>query len=105
MADIMPQTKHQMDEVIGHVKQEMATIRTGRANASLVDSLPVQYYGSTMPLKQVASITVPDPTSLVITPWDRQAIGDVELAIRNSDLGLSPVNEGAQIRLVLPPLT
>jgi ribosome recycling factor len=105
MTDIMTLTKQHMDEVVEHVKQEMAGIRTGRANASLVDTILVQYYGSTMPLKQMASITVPEPTTIVIMPWDRQSIGDIEQAIRNSDLGLSPVNEGSQIRLVLPPLT
>lgn len=105
MADTMTRMKQQMDEVLQHVKDELATIRTGRANASLVDTIMVSYYGSTVPLKQMASVTVPDPTSIVITPWDRQSLGDVEQAVRASDLGLSPVNEGTQIRLVLPPLT
>ncbi len=105
MADATPNMKQQMQEVLDHVKQEMSGIRTGRANASLVDAIPVLYYGTTTPLKQMASITVPEPTVIVITPWDRQSVGDIELAIRNTELGLSPVNEGSQIRLVLPALT
>lgn len=105
MADITGTMKSQMDEVIAHVKDEFASIRTGRASASLVDTLMVQYYGSTTPLKNMASVMVPDATSIVIQPWDRQALGDIEQAIRTSDLGLSPVNEGTQLRLVLPPLT
>lgn len=97
--------KKQMEEVISHVTQEFSTIRTGRAQASLVDGLMVNYYGSTQPLKNMASITVPEPTMIVIQPWDSQAIGDIEQALRASDLGLSPVNEGTQLRLVLPSLT
>lgn len=97
--------KEKMNDVLEHVKQEFSTIRTGRANAALVDTLMVSYYGSTMPLKQMASILVPEPTVILIQPWDKQAIGDIEQSIRVSELGLSPVNEGTQIRLVLPPLT
>ncbi len=103
--DMLTTMKQQMQEATDHVKQDFSSVRTGRASATLVDTIPVHYYGSTVPLKQMASVTVPDPTSIVIQPWDRQAIGDVEQAIRNSDLGLSPVNEGLQLRIVLPPLT
>ena len=103
--DIMSSLKQRMHEVLEHVQADFATIRTGRASASLVDTLPVQYYGQTTPLKQMASITVPEATVLLITPWDRQAIGDIEQAIRASDLGLTPTNEGTQLRLVLPALT
>jgi ribosome recycling factor len=105
MADATNRMKQEMEEVLEHVKQEVASIRTGRASASLVESIPVQYYGTTTPIKQMASISVPEPTVIVIMPWDKQSVGDIELAIRNSDLGLSPNNEGSQIRLVLPPLT
>lgn len=103
--DFMQTLKTRMQEVLTHVKDDFATIRTGRANASLVDTLPVQYYGNTTPLKQMASISVPEATVILIQPWDKQAVGDIEQAIRNSSLGLSPINEGMQIRLVLPPLT
>ncbi len=105
MNDLLSTLKTQMQDVIDHVKHEFTTIRTGRAQASLVDTIMVNYYGNTMPLKQMASISVPDSTTIVITPWDKQAMGDVEQAIRASDLGLSPVNEGNQLRLVLPALT
>jgi ribosome recycling factor len=105
MTDIMSDTKKNMDSVVAHLKEELVAIRTGRANAALVDTLIVSYYGSTVPLKQMASVTVPDAASIVIQPWDKQSLGDIELAIRNSSLGLNPVNEGNQIRLVLPPLT
>jgi ribosome recycling factor len=103
--DIAQSMKQKMNEIMEHIKTDLSSIRTGRASAALVDSLSVQYYGSTMPLKQMASISVPEPTVILIQPWDKQAIGDVEQAIRNSNLGLSPINEGSQIRLVLPPLT
>ncbi len=105
MADILSSLKTNMQEVVEHLKSEFGNIRTGRAQASLVDTIMVSYYGSTTPLKQMASISVPDSTTIVVQPWDRQAMGDVEQALRTSDLGLSPVNEGTQIRLVLPPLT
>lgn len=94
-----------MDDVVGRLKEELGTIQTGRANAALVEGIVVQYYGNATPLKQMASIFIPEATVIVVQPWDRQAIGDVEQAIRTSDLGLSPVNEGTQIRIVLPPLT
>jgi ribosome recycling factor len=103
--DLMTQMKQNMQDVMEHIKTEFSSVRTGRANASLVDTLPVQYYGTTTPLKQMASITVPEPTVILIQPWDKQSIGDIEQALRISNLGLSPINEGSQIRLVLPPLT
>jgi ribosome recycling factor len=103
--DIAQAMKQKMNEVLEHIKDDLSSIRTGRASAALVDSLPVQYYGSNTPLKQMASISVPEPTVILIQPWDKQAIGDIEQAIRTSNLGLSPINEGSQIRLVLPPLT
>lgn len=104
MTDISTSLKQEMNQAIDRLKEEMASIRTGRANASLVDTLMVPYYGNVTPLKQMASVTVPDATSIVIQPWDKQAVGDIEQAIRTSPLGLNPVNEGNQIRLVLPAL-
>lgn len=103
--DIIGDLKKNMDQVLVHLKDEFSTIRTGRASASLVDGLMVAYYGSMVPVKQMASVNVPDATTLVIQPWDKQSIGDIEQAIRISSLGLNPVNEGTQIRLVLPALT
>lgn len=103
--DIMTKVKQDMQEVLDHVKLELSGVRTGRAQASLVDLLLVSYYGSTVPLKQLASITIPEPTVILIQPWDRQSIGDIEQAIRASEIGIPPLNEGTQIRLVLPALT
>lgn len=105
MAEITTKLKSEMERIISLVREEVAGLRTGRATATLVDSLPIPYYGSIVPLKQLASITVPEPTVILIQPWDKQATGDIEQAIRTSPLGLSPLNEGGQIRLVLPPLT
>jgi ribosome recycling factor len=87
------------------LKSELATIRTGRANAALFDHVRVSYYGSEVPLSQVGSISVPEPRMLVISPWDKSILGDVEKAILKSDLGLTPSNDGEVVRIVLPELT
>jgi len=94
-----------MDEAINRFEDELKTINTGRASSLLVEGLSVTYYGSTTPLKQVASITTPDARQIVISPWDKNALGDIESAIRASDIGLSPTNDGSSIRLNLPPMT
>lgn len=86
-------------------QEELQTLRVGRANPSLIEGITVSYYGTNTPIKQVASIAVPDASSILITPWDKNALSDVELAVRNSDLGLSPINDGKSVRLVFPPLT
>ncbi len=87
------------------LERELASIRTGRAAPSLVEDLSVEYYGTPTPLKQIASISVPDPRMLMIQPWDRAAIPHIERAILKSDLGLSPVADGAALRLPIPTLT
>ena len=84
---------------------ELTNIRTGRANSSLVEDINVAYYGTNSPLKQLASITIPEPTMILVAPWDKQSLGDIENAIRNSELGLSVVNDGNAVRISLPPLT
>lgn len=86
-------------------RQEFASIRTGRASSALLDRLVVEVYGQEMPLKQVASITCPDPRSIVIQPFDKSATGNVRKAIEKSDLGLTPNVDGTVIRLIIPPLT
>lgn len=88
-----------------HLRDELKKIRTGRANASLVEDIRVSYYGSTMSLKEVATINTPESSLIQIKPFDRNAIGDIESAIRNSDIGLNPINDGNFVRLNLPPLT
>ncbi len=102
---IQAEAKKRMKSSIETLKKEMATIRTGRANASILDSVEVEYYGSTMPLNQIGSVTVPESSTLVITPYDKSAIKAIETAILKSDLGLNPANDGNVIRLPIPPLT
>ncbi len=94
-----------MKAAIAVLESDLSRIRTGRAHAGITDNIMVSYYGSNTPLREVASITVPEPTSIAIKPWDRNLLSPIETAIRNSDLGLSPVNDGVQIRLNLPPMT
>lgn len=104
-SQIIRQTKTKFDQVIEKLKEDFGSIRTGRASGSLVENIPVTYYGSTTVLKQMATIATPDSTQITIQPWDRNALGDIETAIRNSDLNLSPVNDGQLVRISLPPMT
>ena len=101
----MDEAKKRMSEVLEKFDDELTKIRTGRANPGILDGLMVASYGSKMPLKQVASVTVPDPTQILITPWDKGLLGAIEQAVRESDLGINPVNDGAGVRLVLPALS
>jgi len=94
-----------MEKTIAALKSELATIRTGRANAALLDHVRVSYYGSEVPVAQVGNISVPEPRMLVISPWERSILGDIEKAILKSDLGLNPTSDGEVIRIVLPELT
>lgn len=94
-----------MKGAVQNLEESLATIRTGRANPSLVEKLAVEYYGSPVPLMQLASISVPEPRSLLIRPFDGSTIKTIERAIIASDLGLTPNNDGKVIRLNLPPLT
>lgn len=86
-------------------KQSLTKLRTGRASLAVVDGVNVDYYGSSTPLSQVASLTVPDPTTIAIAPWEPGILGDIEKAILKSNLGLTPNNDGKVIRLNIPPLT
>ncbi|MDQ6992098.1 MAG: ribosome recycling factor [Mariprofundus sp.] len=94
-----------MKKTIAALRTELATIRTGRANAALLDHISVSYYGSEVPFSQVGNISVPEPRILMITPWDKTVIGDIEKAILKSDLGLNPSSDGEVVRIVLPELT
>ncbi|MHB8221041.1 MAG: ribosome recycling factor [Acidimicrobiales bacterium] len=94
-----------MVKAIDHVRAEFATVRTGRAAPALVEHLVVEYYGTPTPLRQLASLSVPDAMLLVITPYDKSALGAIEKAIQGSDLGINPTNDGTVIRLAFPPLT
>jgi ribosome recycling factor len=94
-----------MAKAVAHARQEFAGVRSGRANSGLVEKLPVEYYGATVPMQQMASFSVPEARLLVISPFDKGSIGAVEKAIREANLGLNPSNDGAAIRLAFPPLT
>ncbi len=103
--EVMKKIEPKMQSAIESFSIELQNVRTGRANSSLVEDISVAYYGTNTPLKQLASITVPEPTMILVAPWDKQSLGDIENAIRSSELGLSVVNDGNAIRISLPPLT
>ena len=102
---ILQTTKEKMVKTESALQRELGTIRAGRANAGLLDRINVVYYGAPTPLKQLAQISVPEPRVLMITPFDKSSITDIEKAIMQSDLGISPANDGNVIRLVIPQLT
>ncbi|MBM2820961.1 MAG: frr, ribosome recycling factor, ribosome recycling factor [Candidatus Berkelbacteria bacterium] len=102
---ILNQIKPKMQEVIDKLSESFRNLRTGKANSALVENIFVTYYGTKVPLKQMAQISIPDASSVVIQPWDANSLGDVELAIRNSEIGLNPSSDGRVIRLSLPPMT
>jgi ribosome recycling factor len=97
--------KTRMEKAIGDLQHEMASIRTGRASLGILDHIRVDYYGTPTPLNQVANLHVPEPSLITVQPWDVSQIGPIEKAIRISDLGLNPSNDGKVIRLPIPPLT
>jgi len=94
-----------MKKTISVLKEDLTRIRTGRANASLLDHIRVPYYGSDMPINQVANLSVPEPRTIVIAPWEKPMLGTIEKALLASDLGITPSNDGVIIRLTLPELT
>jgi ribosome recycling factor len=97
--------KDTMEKALKHLSIELTKIRAGKASPQMLDGIQVEYYGVTTPLNQVASVTTPDARTLVVKPFERKLIGEVEKAIRNSNVGLAPNNDGEQIRLSVPPLT
>lgn len=103
--DILDEAELKMEGAVDHTKLEFAKIRTGRANPTLLTDLRVQYYGAATPLQQIAGVTAPEPRVLLVNPYDRGALGDIEKAIIASDLGLNPSNDGTVIRVVFPELT
>ena len=103
--DLLKDTEERMDKAVDALRDNLMTIRTGRASPSLVERLPVEYYGTPTPLNQLATISVPEPRLLAIRPWDPTALADVERAILKSELGLTPSNDGKIIRLTIPRLT
>lgn len=102
---VLEEANEKMGKAVGHARTEFSTVRTSRASPALIEKLPVEYYGSTVPLQQLASFKVPEPRLLTVHPHDKGSLSAVEKAIRNSDLGLNPSNDGTVIRLAFPPLT
>jgi len=103
--DVENNAKARMDKALTDLQHEMASIRTGRASVSIFDNIKVDYYGTPTPLNQLANLHVPEPTLITIQPWDVSQIQSIEKAIRNSDLGLNPANDGKIVRVPIPPLT
>jgi ribosome recycling factor len=97
--------KKRMDQVIEHLRQELAGVRTGRATVNILDPVQVEAYGSRMPLNQVATLSIPDPMTIVAQPFDPSVLGAIEKAIRASDLGLNPLSDGKIVRIPIPALT
>jgi len=101
----MKDAEHKMDQAVAHLKDDLAGIRTGRATPAVLSRVTVEYYGTQVPLNQLAGVTVPEPRLLQVQPFDKTAISSIEKAIQSSDLGITPNNDGNVIRLAFPPLT
>ncbi len=105
MKDVLIEAEEHMQASVDHLLTEFATMRTGRASVHLLDSVRVDYYGTETPLNQLATISTPEPSLLVIAPFDPTSIAEIEKAIHRSDLGLNPTSDGRLVRLPIPPLT
>ena len=103
--EVIADTRSRMEKAMESLQRELTAVRTGRASPSLVERVQVEQYGTEMPLNQLANIAVPEARMITITPWDKSAIGAIEKAIRKSELGLNPSNDGSMIRIAIPPLT
>jgi ribosome recycling factor len=103
--DAMAQAKVRMEKAVEDFRKDLSGVRTGRANVALLDHVKVDYHGTPMPINQLGTMTVPDPTLIVISPWDPTAVPMIDKAIRSSDLGLNPTNDGKMLRVPIPPLT
>jgi ribosome recycling factor len=102
---LLNDAKSQMSKAIEHLEAELGKVRAGRANPAMLDAVKVDYYGSLMPLSQVANISTPDPRSLVVQPWEKSMVNPIEKAIQAANLGFNPQNDGTLVRIVVPPLT
>src|SRR5438067_12720277 len=103
--DVIKETRPRMEAAIDDFKRKLATVRTGRASASLLDTVMIDHYGTLTPLNQMASVHAPEPQMLTVQPWDPTQLGSVEKAIRSADLGLNPSNDGKVVRIPIPPMT
>ena len=105
MADIKKSIEEKIAKTEQFLKEELNTVRAGRANPALLDKVMVEYYGTPTPLKSLANVTTPDPRTLMISPFDAKSIGDIEKAINVANIGINPTNDGKCVRLVIPPVT
>jgi ribosome recycling factor len=103
--EALAQAKTRMEKAVEDFRKDLAAIRTGRANVGLLDSIRVDYHGTQMPINQLGTLNVPDPSTIVISPWDPSVVPLIDKAIRTSDLGLNPANDGKVVRVPIPPLT
>lgn len=103
--EILRQTRERMEGRVESFRRELATIRAGRASPALLEKIRVDYYGTPTPINQLATVTAPEPRLLVVQPWDKNVMADIERAIAKSDLGVNPSSDGQVIRIALPPLT
>src|SRR3990172_2576778 len=103
--DAAVQAKIRMEKAVEDFRHDLAGLRTGRASVALLDSIRVDYHGTQMPLNQLGNLTVPDPMSIVVSPWDPSAVPLIDKAIRSADLGLNPANDGKVVRVPIPALT
>lgn len=104
-AEILVETERKMDNTVAALKRELGTIRTGRATPALIDNVQVDYYGVATPLNQIASISVPDARAIMVQPWDKQALPEIEKSLMKSEMGFNPSNDGNTITVPIPPLT
>ena len=105
LKELIAQAGAQMEKTVEHLEEALARVRAGKANVKILDGILVEYYGSMVPLTQVGTVSVPDAKSIVITPWEKGIIKEIERAIINSPLGITPENNGELIRIGIPPLT
>ena len=103
--DAMGQAKTRMEKAVEDFRKELSSVRTGRANVAVLDHVRVDYHGTSMPINQLGTLNVPDPAMIVISPWDPGAVPLIDKAIRTSDIGLNPTNDGKVVRVPIPPLT
>lgn len=103
--DALAQARARMEKAVEDFRKDLGSVRTGRANVSLLESVRVDYHGTPMPLNQLGTLTVPEPSMIVISPWDPGAVPLIDKAVRSSELGLNPANDGKVIRIPIPPLT
>ena len=103
--ELLDDASHRMDQAVDKAASDFTTVRTGRANPQILNRVVVEYYGTPTPLNQVAALSVPDPTTIAIAPWEPSVLAEVEKALLRSNLGLTPNNDGKVVRLNIPPLT